>query len=129
MNFKKIVSLGLITTSLGLGVIAATTTANASANVPASLRGYYIGDHHLLWLTKHTLREGAPQADVYAYHILSISRSGKTYRFHTRYTMGDTIYPTLKLKKVGYHRLRLVGMATVHKVTKAHYYRYANGGY
>ncbi|WP_061777230.1 hypothetical protein [Levilactobacillus senmaizukei] len=109
--------------------VSTTNTASASSTTPKSMRGYYIGGHHLLWLTKHSLREGAPQADVYFYHIKSVSKKGHTYRFHTKFTLGGSTYPTLKLKKVGYHKIRLVGMATVHKVSKAHYYRYANGGY
>ncbi|WP_395320704.1 hypothetical protein [Levilactobacillus parabrevis] len=124
----KLLTIGLITLSF-LVLSATSEKAFASSTTPKSMRGYYIGDHHLLWLTKHTLHEGAPQADVYSYHIRSVSKKGHNYRFHTSFTMGNTIYPTLKLKKVGYHKLRLVGMATVHKVTKAHYYRYANGGY
>ncbi|CAJ1227595.1 hypothetical protein LZY01_01910 [Levilactobacillus zymae] len=128
MKNSKVFAAALAVASFGT-VTGLSQIASASTTTPHSMRGYYIGDNHLLWLTKHTLHEGAPQADVYSYHIRSISKSGKTYRFHTTFTLGDTIYPTLKLKKVGYHKIRLVGMATVHKVTKSHYYRYANGGY
>lgn len=128
MKQHKILAVVLAIGSFGI-ISGFSQVAFASSTTPRSMRGYYIGNHHLLWLTKRTLREGAPQADVYSYHIRHISKSGKTYRFYTRFTLGDTIYPTLKLKKVGYHKIRLVGMATVHKVTKAHYYRYANGGY
>ena len=128
MKEHRILSL-IVTTIAFVSVSAESVTAHAASNSPSSLRGYYIGGNHLLWVTKKSLHEGAPQADVYSYHIRSVSKSGNTYKFRTRFTLGNTIYPTIKIRKTGYHKVRLVGMASMHKVTKAHYYRYANGGY
>lgn len=118
-----------VLTPLLVILCSAPQSAAASSTTPKSMRGYYIGNHHLLHLTKHNLYEGAPQADIYSYHIRRVVRHGKNYHFYTRFTLGDTTYPTLKLKKVGYHKIRLVGMATVHKVSKAHYSHYNFNGY
>jgi len=119
----------MVATLAFISVLVIGQPAHASTTSPTGLRGYYIGGNHLLWVTKKSIHEGAPQADVYSYHIRSVSKSGSTYKFRTSFTLGNTIYPTIKIRKTGYHKVRLVGMASMHKVTKSHYYRYANGGY
>lgn len=128
MKPSKILAISLVVISFGT-ITSLSQPASASSTSPKSMRGYYIGNHHLVWLTKRTLGMGAPVSDLYHNHVTSVSKHGKTYKFHTYINYGAHYTRTYTIKKIGYHKLHINGFGTIHKVTKSHYYRYANGGY
>ncbi|GEO68078.1 hypothetical protein [Levilactobacillus spicheri] len=83
--FKKLLFVLVAGISMSLAFVSSTKAmASTYRTVPSSLRGHYIGDNYLVHITKHWVYEGSPQADIYAYKISSINKSGRKYRIHCR---------------------------------------------
>ena len=129
MKPKHSILLGLGIISLSVALLAPTSAQASSATMPASLRGYYIGNGSLLWIKRGSVSIGSPQADVYSHHVTQVVRYGNTYKIHTYINMGGHYTQTYTLKKTGYHKLHFSYAGSVHKVTKSNYYFYANNGY
>ncbi|GHP12703.1 hypothetical protein YK48G_01280 [Lentilactobacillus fungorum] len=79
-------------------------------------------------ITRGYVSEGGPQADIYSYKVLRVNQSGHNYRIHSKFTLGNTTYFTLKIRHVSKNKLKFKGMPILHKVSKSHYYWYANHG-
>lgn len=131
MKLKRSFLLGATALSLGLVATSAPKPAKAYSTyqtIPRSIRGYYIGNRYMAKITGRQLSEGGPQADMYTYKVLHVNRSGHNYRIHTSFTLGNTVYYTLHIRHVSKNKLKFGGMPLLHKVSKSHYYWYANHG-
>jgi len=112
--------------------LSTTSGALASSSVPKSLRGYYIGSHKLLILSKKMVTGGAPQSDTYGNTVTHVYKSKGYYYIRSYIKMDKTYWGTLKLKKVGYRKISckdgFYKGAILHKVTKKQYFHYAYYG-
>lgn len=131
MNLKQSILLGVSVLSFGGALTFSSTTAHAYTTyrtVPRAIRGYYIGNRYMAKITAHTVSEGSPQADMYAYKVLRVNKSGHNYRIHSKFTLGNTSYFTLKIRHVSKYKLKFKGMPLLHKVSKSHFWWYGNHG-
>lgn len=120
MKIKSYVSMGVAALSLGVGLAATHTTANAYTtykSVPRAMRGYYISrpGNTALTITRHKVVEAIPQADWYNYHVTSVSYSKHYYHIHSYMDMGKRYHFNLKLHHYAKNKLTTGGY-TYHKV-------------
>lgn len=112
---KNILMIGLAMISLGLGLSAAPTTANAKvySTLPKALRGNW--KRHIKWNytngkrwenaytyegKKHVFWTGATQMDTYPATVRYVVGKGHgVYKVHTKTTMGGTQYHVVTMKR------------------------------
>lgn len=110
MKIKSYVSMGVAALSLGVGLAATHTTANAYTtykSVPRAMRGYYISrpGNLALTITQHSIMTAIPQADFYKYHVTSVSYSKHYYHIHAYINYGRKIRTVFKLHHYSKYRL------------------------